>query len=121
DDIFGDSSLDDEMIEAVRPGGLPLGDDRERFEPMADETEEIYSNGEQIENGAVESDHMAEEHETVKDFDWSPAARVVEDVKPEPTETTFEPRFTFSDTDPTVEIHASQNPVRNVAVAEPSD
>lgn len=102
-DPFGDAGLDDEMIEAVQPH--PIG-----------------------ENGVEASVHSAEtpEPELVKDFDWSPAAKVVDEPVSKPVETGFEPRFVFADAE-TVEGFSFSLNDQNIAVApdetvaEPSD
>lgn len=94
EDLFGDSGLDDEMIEAIHPAGLQNTHDAE-FLPVADVQEQI------------------------KDFDWSPTAKVVEEIKPETG-------FVFSETGPTIEIAApddgkGRDSAAEETVAEPSD
>ncbi len=94
EDLFGDSGLDDEMIEAIHPDGPQNTHDAE-FLPVADVQEQI------------------------KDFDWSPTAKVVEELKPETG-------FVFSETGPAIEITAPDDGkdrdwAAEATVAEPSD
>jgi hypothetical protein len=103
-DSFADAALDDEMIEAVHFGGQ--GEENRQ----ADQDEE---NG-QGELGAAETSKTEPEVEPepetlpefpyesqmVKDFDWSPAAKIVDEPVTEPEEAGFEPRFVFADAEP---------------------
>ena len=114
EDLFGDAGLDDEMIETVH------------LDHPADE------NGAEEFVAALEApEPLAEpEPQPVKDFDWSPAAKIVDEPLPEkvpePAETGFEPRFVFADAD-TVEgfsfSHEDGNTGMTVdeADAEPSE
>ncbi len=101
-DPFGDAGLDDEMIETIHPGG-----------PAE-------------ENGDAELVPVVEPAEPVRDFDWSPAAKIGEEPISEPAEADFEPRFVFADAE-TVEgfsfLHSDKNAGMAAAetVAEPSE
>ena len=88
--------------------------------------EAVHPHGSPVENGDAEVVHVAEAHETVKDFDWSPAAKVVDEIKPESVETGFEPPLSFSESDSMLEMNDSGNIEHSFshideAVAEPSD
>lgn len=100
--VFDDASLDDEMIEALRPHA----------------------------NGDAEPIHSAETIQTtVKDFDWTPVAETsfaevietperVVDEEIAPVASGFEPRFAFAETEP-VESESTE-PVEQ-PVAAPVD
>ena len=93
---FDDASLDDEMIEAIRPSGNVS------------------------ENGASESEQIVETIELVKDFDWSPAAKV-EDDKRAGAEAEFEPQFAVAEGEiPTDEADSDRAPT-DAAIGEPSE
>ena len=105
-DPFDDVSLDDEMILAVKPGG----DLKEPEEPQHSMEIEVSESQPEAE-AAPETEVEIEEPETgsnavtIKDFDWSPSAKVADDPFAEPatepvdqhTTDAFEPRFSFAD------------------------
>ncbi len=75
-----EAEVDDELIEEVRLS-----------EPVS-------------ENNYTETFHSAETIATTKDFDWSPSAKIVDEVPAESVSIGFEPRFAFADTEPNEEI-----------------
>ena len=111
EDPFGDAGLDDEMIEAVHPDGTPVENVDAHFVSAVDEPEP--------------------EAAQVKDFDWSPAAKVVDEPVPEPVEeavsTGFEPQFAFADAETIEGTYESPSQEFSVArahtetIAEPSE
>lgn len=91
-DSFSDAALDDEMIEAVHFGG-PV---EENGQPDLAPAETLETEPE----AEPEPETLSEfpyESQMVKDFDWSPAAKVVDEPVSEPNEAGFEPRFVFAD------------------------
>lgn len=102
EDPFSDAVMDDAMIDAFHPVG-PEG-----------------------ENGEAELVFGLDAQKLVKDFDWSPASKIVDDFAPEPSKNDFEPRFSFADIDPNPSDHLPNNPesvfaTADISEAEPSD
>ena len=100
-DAFQDSVLDDQMIEAIRPNG------------SVDESRNV-------ELGPADDTPVP-----VKDFDWSPAAKVVDEPVSDQEKAAFEPRFVFADAE-TIEGNYIPGPLDYSApgaeeTAEPSE
>ncbi len=94
---FSDQVLDDELIEAVSQGPAP---DEDHFSNAArdDEMIEAFHPAGAIEvNEAPETALPIDDPASVKDFDWSPAAKITSEPEQKPDTTDFEPRFVFAE------------------------
>ena len=97
EDPFSEAVMDDAMIDAFHPVG-PDG-----------------------ENGEAELVFGLDAQKLVKDFDWSPAAKIVDGFGPDQPQTDFEPRFSFADNEPNDTDHLPRKDESVFAAADKTD
>ena len=97
EDPFSDEVMDDEMIDAFHPVGF------------------------ESENGEAELVFGLDAQKLVKDFDWSPTAKIVDDFAPEQSKTAFEPRFSFAENEPNDTDHLPGKDESVFAAADKTD
>ena len=84
--------------------------------------EEVHLAESVTENGNTETFHIAETIEATKDFDWSPSAKIVDEVPTESVSIGFEPPTTELAKDVSKSVETSNGFVRiDDEIAEPSE